>query len=167
MKIGTSIISALLSGLIVAGCSQGADPKPYTYSKVFTGEISRSWRFNRLQYKEENKADVNYSESDLIQILGSCVMDDLYTFYANADKTFQIGEGASKCNAGDPDIYVTETWSFNNSNATLEMVFPILSGDKRPYFVRAVDSKEMTTETFLDQDNKSSYRIHFVAAGDN
>lgn len=166
MKTLRSLLLIILNGFILAGCTEQNTPVPYTYSKVFSGETKRSWKLTRLQFKEQGKADVNYTISDLNQILGPCVTDDLYTFYANPEKTFQISEGATKCNAGDPDVYISDTWSFNNATAALSMVFPLLSGSALPYIVLQANDKEMTTEIFVDANNTTSYKIHFVAVND-
>ena len=166
MKNLRSIQLIILNSLILAGCSEQYVPEPYTYSKVFSGDTKKSWKLTRLAYKEQGKADVNYTSTDLNQILGTCVTDDLYTFYADAEKSFQISEGASKCNAADPDVYISDTWSFSNATATLSMVFPVLSSSKLPYIVLDASNKEMTTEIFVDASNTISYKIHFVAVND-
>jgi hypothetical protein len=163
MKTLRSLLLIPLTGLILAGCSEKNVPTPYIYSKIFSGDTKRSWKLTRLSYLEQGKADVNYTSSDLNQILGTCVTDDLYTFYANPEKSFQISEGATKCNTADPDIYVNDTWSFTNATATLAMVFPVLSGSKLPYIVLEANATAMTTEIFVDASNTISYKVHFVA----
>jgi hypothetical protein len=166
MKTLRFILLIVTASFILAGCSKKNEPVPYTYSKIFSGDTKKSWKLTRLAYKEQGKADVNYSASDLDQILGTCVTDNLYTFYANPEKTFQITEGATKCNATDPDVYLSDTWSFNNATASLSMVFPVLSSSKTPYIVLDASSTEMNTEIFVDANNTISYTIHFAAVNE-
>lgn len=167
MKTFYTILQSLAMLFVAAACSEEIKPKPYTYAQVFTGETSRSWKLTRLTIKEEGKGDVNFNESDLRQALGSCAADDLYTFHADPQKTFEVLEGASTCSPGDPQVYVTDTWSFSNANATLSFVFPVLANVALPYFVRSVDDSQMEIEIFLDENNTSSYRMTFKAVNSN
>lgn len=41
--------------------------------------------------------------------LAPCLQDDRYVFYTNG--SFEINEGPTKCNAGDPQVKQTGTWS--------------------------------------------------------
>jgi hypothetical protein len=47
----------------------------------------------------------------LLPYLDNCEKDDITTY--KADHTYQITEGASKCNSTDPDIYDSGNWQFS------------------------------------------------------
>ncbi|MBL0745264.1 hypothetical protein [Chryseolinea lacunae] len=167
MKTCYTILQSLALLLLASACNEELKPKPYTYTQVFTGESSRSWKLTRLTIKEDGKGDVNFNEADLRQALGACAADDLYTFHADPQKTFEVLEGATTCKPGDPQVYLTDTWSFSNANATLSFVFPVLADVRLPYFVRNVDDSQMEIEIFLDENNTSSYRMVFKATNSN
>lgn len=142
---------------LLFSCTEEVTPTPYTYTQVFTGETSKAWTIRSISLKEEGKGDVTFN-------IDNCIKDDHYVFYAGADRKFEITEGNSKCSAADPDVVLTDTWSFVNASASLTMIFPLLSDNPLPYFVREADDNSMTIEIFFDED-KASYRIAFRATG--
>ena len=54
---------------------------------------------------------------DAFATIQDCQKDNLYIF--NADNTSTTDEGATKCNSGDPQSYVTGTWSLSSDSKTL------------------------------------------------
>ena len=88
-----------------------------------------------------------------------CITDDLLTFYANAERKFEASEGATKCNASDPDIYLTDTWTLVNANATLEFYLPILNGSY-PWKIKNLTAQVLTIEYYFSDIN-ASYRFTF------
>ena len=81
---------------LIVGCTEKIEPKPYTYSHVFTGKTSKTWRIDRLILKQQGKADENLS-------LSTCERDDLYTFYANEEKLFEVDNGNVACSSEEGD----------------------------------------------------------------
>jgi len=166
MKTRNVLFYSLLL-LLIAACSEDVKPIPYTYPQHFTGTESRTWKLSGIVIKQAGKGDVNIREADLPSALGSCVADDRYVFYANTLHTYEVQEGATTCNAGDPQVYLTDTWAFSNGNATLTIIMPILSDQALPFFVRSADDTQMELEIFLDVNNTSSYRLSFKATNNN
>lgn len=138
--------------LLFAACSEDVEPKPLTYSKVFTGTSQKTWVVSAIQWTGEGESDINYS-------LQACIADDQYVFYANADRQYQVTNGSRKCASDEADVLLDDTWSFVNATATLTIVLPFLSDSRLPFFVRSVTDTEMELEIFIDQDNRYSYRI--------
>ena len=135
-------------------CSEELKPTPYTYTKLFTGENNKSWR---IKLFEETLRDTVVNRS-----LPSCLTDDRFIFYANAEHRYETTSGARQCFEDEASVTVSN-WTFSNSSATLTMVFPLLADDALPFFVREIDGDDMEIEIYLNEENTESYRIHFSA----
>lgn len=55
--------------------------------------------------------------SDIWSLYDACIKDNLYTF--NEDGTGKEDEGATKCDAADPQTVNTYTWSLSDDDETL------------------------------------------------
>lgn len=142
------------------GCSEEIKPTPVTYSQLLTGQESKSWRLTNIRILDagEDSGPINVQQN-----FEPCIADDVYTFYANDVKTFEVREGASKCNAGDPDLYVENTWSMVNATATLSFVMPLLTTEfALPFTVKSLTENNLTVE-FYFEDIDLSYRFTFAA----
>lgn len=156
------LIPGIIGGLF-GGCSEKLEPKPATYSQLLTGTEKKTWKMVSLQVIDDGTA------SQVIPVAQSginpCVTDDLYTFYANADHKFEVSEGATKCTASDPDVYLTDTWTLVNANATLEFAVPLVTETVLPYTIKNLTESTMTVELYLSKitsDNlNASYRFTF------
>ncbi|MDH5397935.1 MAG: hypothetical protein OEX02_07305 [Cyclobacteriaceae bacterium] len=150
-------IISFIATLIATGCREKFEPKPLEYSKLLTGENSKSWQMIGIQFREAGKASESYELP-----LDDCVFDDLYIFYADESRTFVIDEGASKCDDADPQIYLTDKWAMINASATLEFTIPILAGFPLPYIVKELSESRLVAEIYFN-DDKMSYRMIFKA----
>lgn len=155
---------AAAAGLLLGagGCSEEVKPTPPTYSQLLTGKESKSWRLTNIRVLDagEDSGPINVQQG-----FDPCIADDLYTFYANDVKTFEVREGASKCNPADPDVYVENTWSMVNATATLTFVMPLLTTQfALPFTVKSLTENTLTVE-FYFEDLDLSYRFTFAAQG--
>lgn len=157
-KVDIIIIFLLVAGSL--SCSEEIEPTPYTYSQIFSGKEKKTWVFESIILWEEGKADISYT-------LSNCISDDQYIFYADSEKKYEVTNGATKCATDEPDLLLTDTWSFINGGATLNIIIPFLSDLALPYIVREVSNTEMLLEIFIDQENTQSYRITFKSTGTN
>lgn len=139
---------------LIFSCSEDLEPTPYTYTKIFTGENNKTWKFNLFE------ETLNGKVIDRFQV--SCASDDRFIFYANTEHLFEASLGSKKC-YDDELALTTDTWSFNNATATLTMVLPLLYDGPLPYIVREADEDDMEVEIFFDEASTGSYRIHFEA----
>lgn len=162
MKRSIHIAGLLVMGSILLSCSEKFEPKPLTYSQMLTGEVKKSWRATGIQVREGGQSVGNFilPESD-------CLFDDLYVFYANDERLFEVEDNTRKCSPDDPDIIVADSWALVNATATLEMVIPFLAPFKLPYILRELEEDEMTVEIWLDVEEGDSYRIYFAAVDTN
>lgn len=77
----------------------------------------------------------------------ACEQDDIIVFNANGQ--FEINEGATKCNSGDPQIIETGTWTLTAAETGITV---FTSNDKTDYTIVALNettlSISFTTSTF-------------------
>jgi len=135
-------------------CSEELDPKPYTYTQIFTGENKKTWA---IRFIEET---LNGEVIDRFSI--GCAEDDLYTFINDFEHSFEIRTGNEKCYDPAEDAIIEDTWSYAIGSSTLTMIMPFFTPDVGlPFIVRHVEKNKMELEIFFDS-NTASYRIHFI-----
>jgi hypothetical protein len=141
-----------LTPIMFSGCTEEVVPTPYTYTKFFTGENSKTWKIKILEETLDGKVIDRFSLS--------CASDDRYTFFSETGHAFQAVTGNNRCSADEQGL-IEDVWTFNNASATLTMVLPFFDVfSPLPFIVREVDKNGMVLEIFLDQENTNSYRIH-------
>ncbi len=94
----------MLALFAVAGC--GKDP---VITK--TDLISKAWKYKTFT------AAAGALTLDVLSQMQPCELDDIYRFTTN--KTFTVEEGATKCNASDPQIKESGPWRFNTAETKL------------------------------------------------
>ena len=157
-KIILAICWILLS--ITFSCTEEVKPKPFEYTKVFTGPNSKTWAITRVVIREDGK-DSEFT-------LTTCEKDDRYIFYANEEKLFEVTNGATKCDDEEDSLLVSYVWSFSNGNASLTMVIPHFFGNFIiPFIVKKADDDEMELEIYADLENTVSYVFFFQVVGQN
>ena len=151
--------------LIIAffsGCREDVEPVPYTYSQLLTGKNWKSWKMIGLQYRENGKPIETYNLELFTDPQSLCIFDDLYIFYANDERLFEVDEGGTKCNPDDPQTFLTSNWALVNANATIEFVIPLLIPFPYPYVLQELSENRMVAEVYFT-DNTQSYRMIFKA----
>lgn len=143
---------AVLVAMAMA-CTEEVKVIPFTYPQVFTGEVKKGWSIRSVQLLQNGKGTTTFD-------LDKCITDDIYIFYNNPERTYQVTEGATTCNEGDPNLIVDSNWGFTNSTAQLMIVMPLLDSDPIPFVLKEVDNIKMTLDIYFD-DNQASYRFNF------
>lgn len=69
--------------------------------------------------KAEARSTPAAAWSDATSLLDACDKDNIQVYRTNA--TFELNEGATKCDALDPQIVSAGTWAFINSETQLKM----------------------------------------------
>ena len=153
-----TIVLGLLT-LALAGCSEVTEPKPLTYTQLLTGKEKKTWTLVSFEVIDEGEESGPVPASRLFN--NACEADDQFVFYANAERKYEYTNGPTKCASSEPDVLLTDTWTFTNATATLEFAFPLLSSGKLPYIVKSLTETSMTIEIYLDElDNiDASYRF--------
>lgn len=144
-------------------CSEETSPTPYTYTQLFTGKTSKTWAIDHVIQRKDGADDQTFT-------LASCEKDDRYTFYANAERLYEVSNGSLKCPADtpEPDMLVSYNWSFSNANANLTMVIPHFFGNYViPFIVTKATASEMILEVFADEKNTISYVFYFKSVSEN
>ena len=145
---------------MMMACSEEITPTPYTYTKNFTGENSKTWRVNFLEETLNGKVTSTFTLQ--------CASDDRYIFFANTERSFRVTTGNRKCYEDPEPAVINDTWTFNNGNATLTMILPFFTPDfSLPFIVREVRRNKMELEIFFGDNNSGSYRIHFDAVDED
>jgi hypothetical protein len=168
MRFNRFLISSLFASVIMIGsCSEENVPTPFTFTKNFTGNKDKTWRLDKLVVRVKDK-------KDQAQSLSACESDDLYKFYANDEKLFEVYNGTTRCDtdgdgiADEDDLLVTYSWSYASANANLTMVVPHIFGNfVVPFIVKKVDSDEMQLEIFADDERTISYGLYFKLVNEN
>lgn len=141
---------------LVMSCSETVEVTPFTYPQVFTGKVSKSWTIRSVQLLQDGKGTQTFG-------LSSCATDDVYTFFNNSERGYTVTEGATKCNADDPNVIVDSSWSFVNATASLTIIMPLLSDQPLPFILKEIDDSKMVLDIYFD-DDKSSYRFNFKSS---
>jgi hypothetical protein len=141
----------VFSGLL-CNCKEEVEPTPYTYSQLVSGTSFKIWKATHWQLKEEGKADLNSGFPD-------CVEDDLYHFYADENRTFEVYDEREKCDPEDPDKLVTSTWVVINARATMEFIIPFFSSSPLPWTIENLEDDEF--EVSFHFNNQKSINIFF------
>ncbi|GAB4045973.1 hypothetical protein [Spirosoma litoris] len=142
-------------GWLLGGCSEKIEPKPLTYSQLLTGTTSKSWKMVSAQIIDDGAAGNIISTAQL----NDCSTDDVLTFYADAEHKFEVTQGTNICYPSEPNLYVTDTWTLVNANATLQFYIPILNG-VYPWTIKNLTASTLTVEYYFTDIN-ASYRFTF------
>ena len=145
------LFSAILG---IASCEEEITPNPPDYYHLITGNTKKTWKITKLEWAKGGIPDA-------VSDLESCDRDNLYTFYSNSDRLFEVNYGNNKCFPSDEGTILTDQWSLVNATATLSIpipiyVFPI---NALPFFIKKATKKEMSLVIYIDQDNLYSYTI--------
>jgi hypothetical protein len=150
-KISLSLL-VCFSFMIIVSCTEDPQTIPLESYRLITGKTKKTWQLTSLQWTGDEKDDITYG-------LPNCIRDDVYVFYANYERLYEVRNGASKCKEEEADVVVSDQWSFVNAKSKLTIIFPLLAEGSLPFYVKKLTSKEMVIEIYLDQDSKYSYKM--------
>lgn len=97
------VLSGLLtigSMALFSGCEDTSEASPQMQTDLLTGGSVKAWRI-----REVKRGATMVPQS-------SCLQDDTHSF--SATKTYTLDNGATKCNASEPQQY-TGAWSLSSS----------------------------------------------------
>jgi|GEM_PF-1056340 len=158
MNTAAKIFGFLLIIASSLSCSEEVEPKPYTYTQIFTGEESKTWKVTDVVITREGQ-----DPRDYLQFWNSCERDDRYTFFNNVERKFQITNGVRACDE-EEDLLVDYNWSFVNSSALLNIPFPRVFGNfVIPFTVGSVTEDNLTLFIYLDNENQVSMEVKMEA----
>ena len=122
------ILSAALcfTTLMFSNCDK-TDEAPPTNTDYIT---KASWKFDKAMS----------GGSDVSGFLNACYKDNVMTFQGNGNGS--LDEGATKCNAGDPQTS-NFTWNFSNNGSTLNVTGGIFAGQSGSFMVVILNDTQM------------------------
>ena len=154
MRSLSSILLICVGFFTAISCSEEFTPTPFTFTKLFTGENSKTWRLNLIEITLNGEVVNRFADA--------CLKDDKFIFHANAEHLYEAYSGRTKCFDVEPEPdLVLDTWTYSSNNATLTFIIPRVQETALPYIVREVDKDDMVVEFFFDQENTEGARIHF------
>jgi len=153
------VILLALFVLSLTACKK-SDSGGSSSAKATTLETGK-WRITASSSVVEYGAPIGNQTVDLFNTFQSCQRDNLFIF--NTDMTTTTDEGATKCNAGDPQQTISGTWALLNGDTQLTVVASgttitadILSFDNNGMQIRYVTYyggyKATTTTTYVHQN---------------
>ncbi len=87
------------------------------------------------------------AEQDQYAPMSACYKDDQYVY--KPDMSFEANAGATKCNAADPQVFQTGSWSFKNNETVLETVISTgtSAGSVFEYTISSISPTELNMHT--------------------
>jgi len=139
MKLSSYTYWIILLLVVLIGCKEDHEIIPATYSKLLTGEESKSWEQISFTFIF-NDEEVGEYDANLIYGILECEQDDIYTFIRDG-KQLEVYDGDDKCNPDDDDLLYRIRWDIVNANPSLflgggEFVLSKLTDDSLVYGFR-------------------------------
>ena len=123
-----SILALSLSALVFTSCEEETDPPPApSNTQLLT---SATWRFSTVTW-----GGVDYTAQ-----LPTCYKDNTLKFETNL--TGVADEGATKCNAGDPQTNPF-TWAFTTNETVLTASHPLLPGGSNAFTINTLSTTQL------------------------
>ena len=108
MKTLNTILFAIACIVLISSCKKDDEPK-ISKTELLAGTTSKSWI--QIAGKENG--------SDEFSSLPTCYKDDILVF--RTDKSYEWNEGATKCDPGDPQVYITGNWAFKSDETVIQL----------------------------------------------
>lgn len=90
-------------------------------TELLAGTVSKTWKNTKAEASQPGGLKI-----DLVITQPTCITDNLLTFYPN--NTYEFREGATKCNATDPDLLLKANWSFTENETKFKIDKIIFQG---------------------------------------
>lgn len=146
MKNLTNLFLFVVAVIFIStGCKKKHDDTP---AKTKTQLITQgTWKFS----------SATSGGFDISGLLQSCQKDNTLTFQANGSGT--IDEGASKCNAGDPQSNPF-TWNFANSENTLHVSTVLFSSGSNDFTIVSLTETQLVGSQVINSQTVVVTFIH-------
>lgn len=141
--------------VLITACTEKNEITPFEYPKIFTGETSKSWKIRNVQLVRSGKGTLTFT-------LNNCILDDIYTFSYDSERSYKVTDGASKCSPDDPDVLVESSWSFANATSTLTIEMPLFGDGPIPFTLKEVDAGRMVIDIYANESSTAAYRVNFT-----
>ena len=134
-------IIVLVSVLSFFSCKKSTtDVTPKSKIELLSGTTTKTWKNTKAEATNAQGLKI-----DLVVSQPTCVTDNLLIFSPN--KTYEIREGATKCNTADSDLVLKANWSLNATETQFSIDKIIFQG--RQVENTVFDIVELTETTFV------------------
>lgn len=110
----TSTAFFFLSLILLSSCSKKDDAKNTSKKDLLT---AAPWKMVAAVVNPPYNIDGTGEVSDYFSLNKACEKDDLFLFKANGDLVFD--EGATKCDASDPQSSIVGKWELRNNDTEI------------------------------------------------
>ena len=136
---------ALISSVSLISCKKENDDVSAN-TKLLT---QQEWKLSKKEEKVNSDPFIDYLPS-----LMPCTQDDKYVFRTN--NTYEINEGATKCNNSDPEIILTGTWQFTQNETKIKI-------DAAESLINQLDNNTLIISgNYYTNPDTNYYRYTFV-----
>jgi len=151
MKVSKFLPMVLFLGVLsFSSCNDDDDdddPTPPTRTELLT---AKNWMVEGWNIEPAIDVDNNGTqENNLIPFIEACNLDDFFDF--NADGTYTIEEGDSKCDPNAPTVVESGDWIWNSDNTRI--IFEPSGGSSREAEVVSITSTEVVVEISTVSNN--------------
>lgn len=152
MRIQTITVALFISILFVFSCKKNETTvTPKTKTEYLAGTTSKSWKNTKAQATNQGLT------IDLVATQPTCVVDNILTFATN--KTYEIREGATKCNTADADLVLKANWSFNTDETKFTVDKIIFQGQQLENV--SFDIVELSDIIFIGKTSLSLNNVNY------
>ena len=122
---------ASLSLFVITSCDKEEAP-PKSKTVLLT---QASWKYK----------SATIGGADASSYIQACQKDNILVFAVAG--TGNVSEGASKCNAGDPDT-IPFTWTFNSGETIVEVFVALIAGGSTSMTIRSLTENELVLSIY-------------------
>ena len=156
MRINTLLLASIICLSAILSCKKTATViTPKSKTQLLSGTTTKTWKNTKAE------ATNGGLKIDLAITQPTCVTDNLLIFSPN--KTYEIREGATKCNPADADLLLKANWGFNATETQFTVDKILFQGRQAENVV--FDIVELTDTIFIGKTvlTLSGVTYQFVA----
>jgi hypothetical protein len=131
--------------VILAACTKSNDSATVSATSKTSLLTAKVWVLTSSQYKSTSAT----TWTDQYALMGSCDRDNQIVF--KTDGTYEVNEGATKCNAANPYTIETGTWKFAQNETIITLV-------------TVVNGSPVNKDATIDALSESSFAYTYVKA---
>jgi hypothetical protein len=145
--------------LFVVSCKKDSEPTPQTRAEMLTSSPWK-WVAGTVTPAYDIFGDGKPINGDYFSKAPKCWQDDIYTF-TSANK-FTHDEGATKCDASDPQIYSQGTWAFETSESVIRIKTTSNPSDDSIWTINELTSTSLkVVETYTESGKTYTFGYSF------
>jgi len=135
----------LFTSVLTTSCNKNDSPAPTNTDYI----IKAAWKFDKA----------TSGGADVSAFINACYIDNVMTFQGNGNATFD--EGATKCNAADPQT-TNFNWNFTNNGSTLNVTGNVIAGQSGSFTVITLNDTQLVLQgTFTTSSGSVTGQIYF------